>query len=461
MINADVQQNILDTVTAGVIAAAGNDYRSQTKTHEDYRLPDKQAFIEKISESAGWVQTFVTISANLGSKCTWKPAYKGEIVDNPIIESIVSSIKPIHGSQKSLRWRSLILQAKLGTQVASMIDTQNGVRYGAHHPDTIIKSRRNYGQSMAIMVEEDNYKTAIDVDANNLRQHIISNEKYLNTPYTPLCNITQEMLLYCCAMESIQATEEERKLVSTLIQFKPEQILDGAGLNTGDKPASSHIDSIVEGYTKLSVKAYKKAGPARTMPYPVAFSGDINIHKLGESVTSDDIKKLNDIISLAAIGLPIPPIWLMAGEGGSSNHWGDSEMRRALHQQRVEPELELNDEFWSEFAFRPLLSKRIKSQGDGMFSASNLDNWSLKSDTSCIEVKPDNANQLLEMYKCGVIPRNAVAESLGIDKLALPDDISEIEHLYNMTGRSLTEETPADPDARPEIPELTMQALSL
>lgn len=442
----------LRSLHSQAILAAKETLQNDHSTWEDYKLPENQIIIEKYG--VGFVERFCNISADLGSRCPWKPHYKGEPVDDPTIQAIADSIKPAHTSQQQMRRHSLYLQSKLGLHAVTRTDTRWGRYWEVHHPSTI-KKPKDWGiidTHVAVQTHPTDRTRDEHYPIENVTRHCIPDMLHPRHPHTDVSRVIKEILLYCVTMDALQAVAHEKSQVSSMVQFEPDTL---PGTKQTSKEGRNPATALVEQYIEFNRRAVTEKGPASSMPWPTAFNGKITVHQIGESLTPEHIETLKSIVARAAEDLPAPKQWLTEGEGAAANHWGDAQMARGVLTERVFPEQQKNDHFWTAQIFQPLLTEK------GVASARD---WTLVSDTACIETKPDNGNQILELWKCGATTREAAAAANDVELMPLPDGVTEYDHLLTMAGGAATRETPADPTAVPDMPEmsdLTRDMLSL
>lgn len=410
-------------------------------------LSEDQKKLQALLPRCGWAKRFVDITASLGSMCDWEVHRKG--VNQPVFgDAMLQKIRPVHGTQQDMRRRSLTLQRSLGVHAAAPVDYCGEVRWLIAHPDAVAKSRERPETHFVIKETRDarpGDEGYWELPGHHLRRMIERHHEWAGQGYTPLLDVLCEMEMFCDLQDNIKSAADQHKMISGLLHLK-EPEMDPK--NLGYQPDSisdvrTAAAEAIRAYSETARQSYDNGGVNRALPQPFLWKGDIEHIKFGDPVNKEHIEALNDLIRLASISLPIPTIFLM---GDTANHWNEAETRRHLHTETIRPAVMSNDRFWTEYALRPLIAAT---------TTFDPDEFDLVSDFSCIEVKPDNAGQLLELYKCGVVSRATVAKAANVDPLDI-EDMSELDHLYSMIGKETT-----DPDARPETPQQNLVASAL
>lgn len=424
-------------------------------------LTARQREADRLALKATWALRFVRITATLGAMCEWEPAYNGEPVDSALARQLVARILPEQGSQKTMRQRSLSLQRRLGTHatVSLRVDrngqpSEHGLRrWAVLHPDRLVKAKEGNPKDWCGVQFHPDAKKPTDfgwweTPKSAVDRLLIPDEDYPLAGWSPLMDVIEDMRRYVAGSEAVESAADQHKVMSALLVLQSPEESDIAEYDEHDGPGPGLTaeEIAIRDYANTARKAYDKGGVHRFLPHPFMWPGDVDLLKVGDPINLQHIQALNELITLGSIALPVPTQWLIAGEG-TSNHWGDAEQRRALHQQAVYPALEDHDSYWSEQALRPLVHASIRNGETIASTWGDLDNWSLVSRRSDIDVKPDNAGQLLELAKCGVISRHEAAAAVNAEPLEI--GVTEYEHWLNMNRIG---PGAADPDARPEEP---------
>lgn len=432
-----------------VTAAAGFAYESASGL-PDFTLTAEQIEIDQYAQNMGWVGFYVHVKAMLGAMCPWVPAQRvgGQWVQKPgnvRMAAMADGILPPTRSQASMRFRSLRLQASIGEHAFWPVSSQDrGLVFEIAHPLQLrrgqqlgtfgVQTRRDARASTGFGYRE--------YPIERLRRHWVPDDVWPDEATTPLAGVLKEMRLYDALVRNIGRSAESRLLMNNLLWISSD---DGKPADGGewveaeapdpddDTPATPSgddtLDEIIQDLAKAGGRAFRDHmghDMASVLPFVMVHHTEPKMIELGRPIDKAALSGLTEVVFTAARGLNIPTQYLVSGEA-SANHWNDAELRRALHERAVYPELDVNNEFWTQYAFQPLLA--LTRPGLVALRDDDPAEWRLECDTSAIDVKSD-ADPMASFLN-GVSSRKRAAAEAGISEdemLELPPDVSEYEH---------------------------------
>ena len=475
--------DIANTIHRETVQAAGAavlDRRAARTTKErlaDYDIPDQAGLCERLLPYCPWAKRYVTVAAQLGSMCTWRPYYRGQLVDSALIDGAVKSIQPSGSkTQKQMREQSIRLQQSPG--VHGIVITGHGPGGGGFsvaHPETLIKPKSGSTSTFVFKTRENakpDQPGWNEYPLNRLTRHYIPSDMYDEEPASSLEPALEFMKMYCSMLEAAMATVDQRKVASSLIHLKLDEPETSEWGEHDPKAAPGENQPSAEKQVVMDMmstwrKGYEEGGLARILPHLLLWQGDVNLIELGAILPPETMQSLQDVARRGVEGLPIPNIWLLDGTG-TSNHWGDAELRRELHNQTIYPALEIHDHAWTIHAFQPLIHSLLGDDpsATALDGANDPNLWELRSDRNCIDVKSDNTAMWIDLAKCGLLSLQGLVDKVPDlemeDLVEIPEGISESEHLATLLGgrnnndRQGFTQPPAieppqapDPDTRP------------
>lgn len=433
----------------GVTAAAGFAYESPNGLPE-FTLTPAQLEIDHYVDTMGWVAFYIHIKAMLASMCPWRPEQRirGEWVpsDDPRMTAIVDRILPPTRSQQGMRFRSIKLQASIGEHAFwPTYTTDRGLTFDIAHP---LQLRR--GQTpgtFGVQTRKDARPSTgfgyREYDVARLRRHWVPDDTWPDEAYSPLAAVLPEMRLYDALVRNVGRAAESRLLMNNILWLSSddgsEPTADTWGDTGGnadpddDTPATPDgddaIDEILKDLAESGGRAFRDHrgnDMSSVLPFVMVHHTEPKMLELGRPIDKETLSGLTAAVEAAARGLNIPMMFLVSGEG-AAKYWNDLELRRALHERAVYPELAVNNDFWTDYALRPML--RASRDGQSALRDDDPNEWRLGADTSAIDVKSDV--DPVESYLAGVGSRQRAAAAKGIspdEMLELPPDVSEYEH---------------------------------
>lgn len=437
----------LVTPSGPIRAAAGFAYESANKSGiPDFALTREQAEIDYYVGRVGWAGFFVLIKALLGAMCPWwvevRQGRDWVVSPDPRVQALAGLIRPARHDQDAMRYRSLALQARLGEHAYWVAGSDRGTVFEIGHPRQlqrstssadrfVVKTRRDARQDGPGWHE---YPLA------NLRRHWVPADDWPDEAKVPLAGALDEMRLYHRLVLSMLRTTGSRMLMNGLLWFETPEIDEASGdwvpepdpddANPGSPHGDDSIDEIVRTFgeqAKQAVEDQTGTDVASQFPFIFGHPTEPKMIELGRNLTAEDLEALTAVVLAGARGINIPTQFLVGGEA-STNHWNDAELRRALHERAVFPELKWNNAFWTDMGLRPLLA--ASQVGGRLLRDDDPDDYRLACDTSVLEVRSDSLQHLMFAWNAGVARREWLADKIGVprgDMLELPIDVSDYE----------------------------------
>ena len=459
--------------TTAVTAAAGPHYSGRQPGVPDFALTNEQLEVDRFVDEIGWVGFYVQIKAMLGAMCPWIPEQKigrdWVPCEDPRIAGILDLIRPPRRSQAGLRFRSLRLQASIGEHAFFPVTTPGrGLTFDIAHPGQLRKGQT--AGTFGVATRRDANPTTglgyTEHPRDHLHRHWIEDDKWPDEAKPSLSAVRPEMRVYESVVRNLQRSSDSRLLMNNLLWISNDYggtegdrwIEDPDGL-TGDDvpntPEGTGLTELIREFSRLGARAFSDhlgKDVASVLPFPFPHHTKPEMVDLGGNVDKEVLKSLTEIVFAAARGLNIPTQFLVSGEA-SANHWNDAELRRALHERAVFPELEANNEFWTEYAFRPLLS--LSKSGLMSLGDDDPEEYRIGVDTSVLDVKSDSLAHVSTAIQEGIASREWAADKLGVPRgemLEVPVDVDDYEHwiysratLPRATTESAEGETPTEP----------------
>lgn len=457
-----VEQRRLVTANATINRNTGGG-RSSKEHLADFATPPDIGLVEQLLPFCPWAHRYVTIASQLGSMCTWKPYYRGQPATSVFMEALIGRIKPAYQTQTQMREQALRLQRSVGQHaIIATGNSDSTASYAVAHPDALRKAKQNDTEKWFAYATRPAAKAGdagwVEYPVERLTRHHIPDPVWPDLPASDLTAVVHLMQTYCDVVEAAQATVQQRKISSNLLHVK----LDERQVSEWGDPddADGEDGQTVEEETLTSLyetwrKGYEQGGIPRIAPHLLWWQGSVDHIDLGEIFPTETVAGLQALSQRAVEGLPIPNVWLLDGIG-TTNHWGDAEVRRELHTQAVYPELETHDRAFTEHCFWPMIRSVLESPEHRTVLEGGIDveGWELRSDRSLIDVKSDNTGQMIDLFKCGLVSREGLVRHVPeLDESDLLDlgSIPETEFLLQTLGRnngassSGTAEGPAAP----------------
>jgi hypothetical protein len=429
-----------------MVAAAGYAYESAGGLPE-FTMTAEQIECSHYAKTMGWIQFYAQIKAMLASLCPWRPEKRvgGEWVpsDDPRMIAMVNHILPASGSQMAMRFRSLKLQSVIGEHafwpahtdergLVFEIASPEQMRRGEHEDTFGVAYRRDARPGMGFGYKE--------FPLDRLRRHFLPDDTWPLEARVALAPILPEMRIYESLIKNLQRTADSRLLmngllwISTKDQDPGDDWVEPQGSANPDDAAPSvngELAELVSEFSRFGARAFRDHrgnDVASRLPFPFPHHTEPKLIELGRPIDAEALEGLTEIVYAGARGLMIPTQFLVTGEG-TANHWGDAELRRALHERAVFTELVPNDEFWTEHAFRPLLAST--RSGFGALMDDDPNEWRLAGDRAAIDIKSGTPELWLKAYVAGISDRKFTADKMGIpleQQLDLAPDMSEYDH---------------------------------
>ncbi len=442
-------------------AAAGFAYESTASSGiPNFQLTAKQVEIDQYVDNVGWVGFYVQIKAMLGAMCPWiveeRQGTEWVRTEDPRINAMAYLIQPPSRSTAGLRFRSLLLQSSIAEHAFFPAHTEErGLVFDIAHPQQMRRSQRG-DDWFAVATREDARPGTVgwhDYPLDRLRRHWIPDRKWPDQADPELSTVITEMRLYESTVLDLLRSSQSRMLMNGLLYIPTEP---DSGSSTGDgqgawveqaaemadagdanpaTPAGGSLQQLIADFSAFGARAFRDHrgnDVASRMPYPFPHFGEPKMIELGREMSGEALKALEEIVLAASRGLHIPTQFLVSGEA-SANHWNDAELRRALHERAVYPELEPNNEFWTEMALRPLLA--LSRAGGLVIRDGDPMDYRLGCDTSVLDIKSDSLQTLALAHATGVASRSWLASKLGVPEselLELPSNVNDWERwLYS------------------------------
>lgn len=452
-----------------VTAAAGFAYESNRSDGlPDFTLTPAQVEIDRAVDTIGWAGFYVQIKAMLGAMCPWyverREGTDWVPVDDPRINALAHLIRPSSRSTAGMRFRSLMLQASIAEHAFWPASTPDrGLVFEIAHPEQMRKSPTST-ELFAVASRQDARPGGVgwrEFETARLRRLWIPHRRWPDEADPELAAVRTELRLYETNALALLRTSQSRLIMNGLLYIPT---VPPAGADTGSMwtqqtesatsdvpstPAGGSLHKLIADMAAFGARAYRDHDGndvAAVMPYPFPHFDKPEMIELGRSITAEQLEGLAEIVYAAARGLHIPTQFLVTGEA-AQNHWNDAELRRALHERAVYPELEPHNEFWSEMALRPIM--RLTRAGGVCIGDDDPDEYRLAADTSTLDVKSDSFQTWALAYQTGAASRAWLADKLGVPEsqmLQLPANVDEWQHwLYTRSPASRsTAETTTD-----------------
>lgn len=440
-------------------AAAGFAYESTNSLGlPDFTLTPEQVEIDQYVDQIGWVGFYVQIKAMLGAMCPWvveeRQGTEWVRTEDPRINAMAYMIQPPSRTTASLRFRSLTLQASIAEHAFFPAHTEDrGLVFDIAHPQQMRRSQRGE-EWFSVATRQDARPGTVgwyDYPLDRLRRHWIPDRKWPDQADPELSTVLTEMRLYESTTLDLLRSSQSRMLMNGLLYIPTdpgEAASDGqgswveeasnfsdAGDTSPETPAGGSLQQLIADFSAFGARAFRDhrgTDVASRMPYPFPHFNKPEMIELGRPMSEESLNALHEVVLAASRGLHIPTQFLVSGEG-STNHWNDAELRRALHERAVYPELEPNNEFWTEMALRPLLA--LSRAGGMVLRDGDPDDYRLACDTSVLDIKSDSLRTLALAHATGVASRSWLAQKLGVPEselLELPSNVNDWERwLYS------------------------------
>lgn len=435
---------------AEVQAAAGRKYESaRNAAIPDFSLTDEQQRAWKGAEDVGWAGFYRDTKALLGAQCHWDVAYKGEVVEEPRIQALADLIKPEGWSQVAMRFRALQLQAGLGEHALFPIDhSRGGLSWRIAHPEQLGRA-----QTPGMF----SYRTRRDgrpgghgyheFPVSNLCRIFVPDAKYEDEAHSSLSEALDEIDLYRSTVLNMKRGVDSRMIMNGLLYIPTQrqdigtavpQPISGPGVSGHDVqsgPVDGNLATLIKDFVKYGGRAYADLNGtdmASRLPFPFPHHSKPEMVEVGRAIDPTTLEALDSIVRSAGRGLKIPQQFLVSGEG-ATHAWGAAELRRALHEQSIFPELDQQDAQFTQWALWPLLNAIPPIDG------TSIEDWSLISDRSQIEIKGDQTSIYFDALEKGIAEPDWVAGKIGIPvegRLQLPSDITSFEHWQLIANRA-------------------------
>lgn len=437
-----------------VTAAAGMTYEAVRGDHPDFTLTPEQVEVDWFVNHIGWAGYYVQIKAMLGSLCPWIPLKRegGEWVHNPDprLAGIIDAIRPPRGTQAGLRFRSLYLQAKIGEHAFWPVDVAGrGLTFDIAHPNQMARSARST-ELFAVRTRRDaSASTGVgwhEFPRERLRRHWVENPDWPDEATTALEGVRPELGLYRDTVWSMQRSAQSRLLMNGLLWVPTNEddvagdpwaaddrmgASDPADLTPSTPESAGSLEGLLREYSRYGARAFRDhAGNdvAAHLPFPFPHHTAPTHIDFGRALKKEDLETLTEIVFAGARGLDIPTQYLVNGEA-SANAWNDAELRRALHERGVFPELEVNNDFWTDHSYRPMLA--LSRTGGRVLLDDDPADHKLGCDTSVLDLRSDSLQSIALALAQGIASRQWAATKLGVpiaEMLEVPVDITDYEH---------------------------------
>ena len=437
----DPSRAIMDALTE-VQAAAGRRYESaRDASIPDFSLTDIQQKTWRGAQRVGWAGFSRDVKALLGAQCGWRPTYKGEVIEDKRIEAVVSLIKPPGWSQTAMRFRAIQLQGGLGEHALWPVDLPNGlVGFRIASPTQLTKSSQD-STMFGLKTRRDARAGGpgfTNYPLHRLRRVFIPNPEWEDEALPSLCKALDEIELYEATILNMKRGVNSRLLMNGLLYIPTEQDdtskgyrprINGAGpagMDTPSSPVGGSLGDLIKDFMKFGGRAYNDTNGndiASQLPFPFPHHSEPKLIEMGRALDEETLQALEAIVRSAARAIDLPQQFLVAGEGASSA-WADAELRRALHEQGIFPELKWHDDQFAEYAFRPLL------RTFGIADEHEAEFFGLASDHAAIQVKSDQTSTYFNAVELGIAKRSWVAGQIGIPeegRVELPQGVTDFD----------------------------------
>lgn len=437
---------------AEVQAAAGRRYESaRNAAIPDFSLTNDQQRAWAGRQDVGWAGFYVDTKALLGAQCHWQAAYRGEVVEEPRVQALIDLIRPEGWSQMAMRFRALQMQAGLGEHALFPVDhSRGGLAWRVAHPTQLGRSQTPGMFSLRTRRDaRPGGHGYHEYPVRNLCRLFVPDATYEDEAHPSLAEALDEIDLYRSTILNMKRGVDSRLLMNGLLYIPTQkQDLNGAapvrqpilgpgvaGLDVDSGPVDGNLATLIKDFVKFGGRAYadtKGTDIASRLPFPFPHHTKPELIEMGRAIDEATLEALNSIVRSAGRGLRIPQQFLVSGEG-ATHAWGEAELRRALHEQSIFPELDHQDGQFTEWALWPLLNMIPPVDG------TNIEDWSLVSDRSQIEIKGDQTSIFFEAAEKGLASPDWVSHKIGIPvegRLQLPADVTEFEHWQLIANRA-------------------------
>lgn len=464
-----------------VTGAAGLTYEAVRGDHPDFALTPEQIEVDWFVDNVGWAGFYVQIKALLGSMCPWIPLHREGSEWVPIEDpnkaarhaGIIAAIRPPTRSQTGLRFRSLYLQAGVGEHAFWPVDVVGrGLTFDIAHPVQLARSPNSH-ELFAV-------KTRRDASANSgvgwnefhrerLRRHWNPNPKWPDEATTALEPVRAELGLYRDTVMSMKRTAQSRLLMNGLLWISTNEedevgnpwatedrapSTDPGDLTPSTPETQAGLENLLREYSRFGARAYRDTAGndvAAHLPFPFPHHTAPQHVDFGRRLEKKDLEALTEIVFAGARGLDVPTQYLVNGEA-SANAWNDAELRRALHERGVFPELTPHNEFWTDFGYRPLLA--LTRAGGLMLGDDDPNDYMLGCATDVLDIRSDSLQAIALALSQGIASREWAAAKLGVSQpemLVVPPEIDDYEHWLNVKASA----SRAQAETSEDFPELT------
>lgn len=440
-------------------AAAGFAYESgRGDGLPDFTLTQDQVELDRYVDCIGWAGFYVQIKAMLGALCPWiveeRQGTEWVPTEDPRVNAMAQLIQPPSRSQSGMRFRSLTLQASIAEHAfwpAHIAD--RGLVFEIAHPRQMRRAQTSQ-EFFAVATREDARPGRpgwFEYEIARLRRHWIPDRKWPDQADPELAGVLTELRLYESTVLDLLRSSQSRMLMNGLLYIPTEppgstsdgegawvseasSLVDG-GDAAPDTPAGGGLKALIADFAAFGARAFRDHfgnDVASRVPYPFPHFAEPKMIDLGRGMSAESLQALHEIVLAASRGLHIPTQFLVSGEA-SANHWNDAELRRALHERAVYPELEPNNEFWTDMALRPILA--LSRAGGLVLGDGDPMDYRLGCDTSVLDVKSDSLQTWALAHSTGVASRTWLASKLGVPEselLELPSNVNDWERwLYS------------------------------
>lgn len=387
----------------------------------------------------GWVERYIKILLT-ATICEWEPYYKNEKIEDPEVAKIIKHIKPENLSQNKFRERALRRQI-LGVYAMGKVNPSNPndtlPYYEIYHP-TVVQKDKNTGDFLIETKQNQNKNDKTIIPEHAMSWYLNPHPKHQDTPYSELEPLLQSMRRYAKVDKAVCSGLDRQAATPGLIHIKPK-----------DKPESAEeenqIKDLIQDLKASFKRALSKGDLARVAPMPAVSTADINFVKFTEALNPETLASPEIVMRQAAIELDIPTDYFL--EEGSANHWNTAEQRRSVNSRNLQPLLEIQDSFFTEEAFRPMIAT-LPNYGDP-------EDWHLKSNLHKLDIRVDNPMQRVELLKAGAATVEEVAESAGTTPVQRPEEMTDFQYfcLINNLTHSNTDTKKLGEDTDVDTPE--------
>lgn len=459
-----------------VTAAAGLTYEAVRGDHPDFKLTPEQVEVNWFGDNVGWAAFYVQIKAMLGSLCPWIPLKREGNEWVPVVDGrhagIIDAIRPPTRSQTGLRFRSLRLQAKIGEHAMWPVDVAGrGLTFDIAHPNQLMRSPSST-ELFGVKTRRDATPSSpvgwAEFPRDRLRRHWIADDEWPDEATSSLMPVLPEMGLYRDMVLALRRTAQSRLLMNGLLYVpigEDDEVGNtwssddaGGAFDPSDSTPSTPeeaggLEELLKEYARYGARAFRDhAGNdvAAQLPFPFPHHSKPEHVTTSEGIKKEHLETLTEVVFAGARALDIPTQFLVSGEA-SANSWGDAELRRALHERGVFPELERNNEFWTDHGYRPLLA--LSRAGGLALGDDDPNDYKLGCDTTVLDVRSDSLQSIALALAQGVGSRQWAASKLGVpisEMLELPVEVEDYDHWLSTKASAAR----AQAEATSDFPEL-------